>query len=236
MAYGIIKSPLLVRATPSYFKTVSGTPAGLNIVTDITLEAWINLTTLPSGNTYGVIAHPNNSGSSAGAYNFRIFESGGTQSIHFVRSNAGTQIISANWSPSTGIWYHIAVTHNTSTGAAVIYVDGSSIGTATNATVGDGDSSPTFVGMNGPGLEHPMNGRTSLVRIWSVVRTQAEIAANMCVVFGQAMTNMEAEWTLDDVLTDNSTNSNSLTNVNSVVFASNVPSVCFPFVPQMNII
>lgn len=44
----------------------------------------------------------------------------------------GTDAISAAWSPSTNTWYHIAVVRSGT--SLVMYVDGTSIGSATNST------------------------------------------------------------------------------------------------------
>lgn len=222
-SYALTQSPLLVAATPSYFSTATSI-AALNITGDITLEAWIKITSLPSDRAT-IIGR--NTGGAYKTYNFEIEKSGANYNLRLVRSLAGTPttiVSKASWNPSLATWYHVAATHNTTTGAAEIIIGGVSAATATVTGTSDADNASTFVGTAGFGAS--FDGRISLARIWNIKRSESEIAANVCTVFGAPATGLQAEWSLNNVLTDGSGNGSTLTNVSSVVFAVDTPSTC----------
>lgn len=225
-AYSITKSPLLVAATPSYFLTASN-PANLNITGDITIEAWVKFTSMPSDRA-NLVGKPNAAGTGYSTYNFELEKNGANYDLRLVMDSGGVFAVDyLSWNPSTNVWYHVAVTRVSSSGAYKFYVDGvevaSGTGTSGNTT---GDTSAVYLGRFGDGTPLQLDGRLSLVRIWNTVRTGIQINDNKCNVFGTATTNMQAEWSLDDVLTDASGNGYTLTNVNSVAFAVDTPSLC----------
>lgn len=224
MAYGLTKSPLCVAATPSYFKT-GASPTGLSITGNITIEAWIKINSLPADRA-NIVAH--NTGAYK-EYSLEIEKSDANYNLRLVRSLSDTPTLivqKASWNPSTGIYYHVATTHNPSTGAANIVVDGTEIATATQTGTVDSTTAEVTIGTFSTSEILSFDGRISLVRIWDTVRSVSDLNTNKCNVFGSAQTNMQAEWSLDNVLTDASGNGNTLTNVNSVVFATDTPSVC----------
>jgi hypothetical protein len=133
---------------------------------------------------------------------------------------------------STGTWYHMGFTFSGSGLANEVkfYVNGTQTGT-TDAAGGTGVFSGTSA--FAIGCENPsgtpgdfFDGRQVLTRVWKgVVRTEAEIAASMCTLLGTT-TGLSGEWSLDNTLNDNSGNSLTLTNNNSVTFGADVPSIC----------
>lgn len=76
-----------------------------------------------------------------------------------------TQLFSQSWSPSTGIWYHIAATRS---GTSLrVFVDGTQLGTTvTNSTSLNGSTSPLVVGgLYFGGYLQPLNGYIDDLRI-----------------------------------------------------------------------
>lgn len=227
MAYGLTQSPLLVAASSQEFTAADS--ASLSITSNITIEMWVKFTTTPSsGQQWGFAGiYPGASGTDH-AYLTYIQNEGGTLKLVWNCTNGSTEReVKVNWTPSTGVWYHIAVT--VSGGTVTWYVDGTSQG---SGTIPDGITSwnnstyPLEIGSYLTGATaRCFNGRISLVRIWSVVRTQPQIAAALCSVLGSTA-NLAAEWTLNNTLNDNSGNGNTLTNVNSVTFGTDTPAVC----------
>ena len=229
MAYGLTQSPLLVAATPSYFNTATSI-AALGITGDITGEAWVNFASMPADRAT-IFGKNNAAGDGYATYAFELLKSGANYDLRVVMSISGTPeavVSKTSWNPSTGTWYHVAFTRVSSTGACVITIDGVSAATNTSTT-GATDASTAALtigrfGTGGTGLS--FDGRVSLVRVWDVQRSVATILANMCTVYGTATTNMQGEWSLDNVLTDASGNASTLTNVGTVVFATDTPSTC----------
>ncbi len=87
--------------------------------------------------------------------------------------------IYSNASINDGTWKHVAVTRTKSTGAMAIYINGvlDQTGTSSNRLSLLAPSSLRFGGMQ-TGVNY-FNGALDDIRIWYVVRTQAQIAANM---------------------------------------------------------
>jgi len=87
--------------------------------------------------------------------------------------------IYSNASINDGTWKHVAVTRTKSTGAMAIYINGvlDQTGTSSNRLSLSAPSSLRFGGMQ-TGVNY-FNGALDDIRIWYVVRTQAQIAANM---------------------------------------------------------
>lgn len=228
MAYGLTQSALLVAATPSYFNTGTSI-SSLDITGDITVEAWIKISSLPSDRAT-IIGKANAAGDGYGSYNLEIQKTGADFNLRAVlafSASPESPVSKLAWNPSTGVWYHVAYTRVSSTGACEIVIDGASAATGTSTTgAADASTSSLFIGRFGAATSLPFDGRVSLVRVWNVQRSAATISANMCNVFGTATTNMQAEWSLNNVVTDASGNGSTLTNVNSVTFGVDTPGTC----------
>lgn len=119
----------------------------------------------------------------------------------------------------TNTWYHIALTYNSKNGAVAIYVNGckmleatKSLGTI-NLTNGD-----FYIGRSYEDSRY-LCGNISEVRIWNVVRTQEEIAANAYYVDPHTE-GLVAYWKLDDMSTnvvrDYTANGNNGTAKNTI--------------------
>ena len=240
MAYGLTKSPLLVAATPSFFYTATSI-AALDITGDITIEAWVKFTSMPADRA-DIIAKSNAAKSAYTTYHLELEKNGANYDLRMLVDVGGVlQVVDKlSWNPSTGVWYHVAATRVSATGVQKIIIDGVEAASATNTTgAAVASTSALTIGNFAPDTTNlPFDGRISLVRVWNVVRTATQISDNKCTVYGTATTNMQGEWSLNDVLTDASGNASTLTNSGSVVFATDTPSVCAvsTFIPQIIII
>lgn len=123
----------------------------------------------------------------------------------------------------TNTWYHIALTYDSSTGAVIIYVNGrklleasKSLGTV-NLTYDD-----FYIGRSYEDSRY-LSGNIAEVRIWNVVRTQDQIAANAYYVAPESE-GLVAYWKLDDMSTnvvkDYTANGNDGTAKNTLTWQS----------------
>lgn len=224
MAYGLTKSALFVRASSQQLSDASST--GLTLTGAFTLECWIKFTSIPAGNSF---IYNRSDGSGVGYYMY--FNS--TQGMHLgcgATTVTGTDLPVA-WSPSTGVWYHVAYTLS-ALGVTTFYVNGVSQGGNTGYLLAGVATATVFIGSQGGGTY--WDGNISLMRVWNTNLSGATISANMCNVYGTTTTNMQAEWSLNNVLTDASGNGNTLTNTNAVTFPTDTPSTCTPPIPNSN--
>lgn len=98
--------------------------------------------------------------------------------LAFGVGNTDYSIIS-NANINDGTWKHIAVTRTKSSGAIAIYINGVLDKTGTCSNYGTLNA-PSFVRLGGmQTATNYFNGSLDDIRFWNVVRTQAQIAANM---------------------------------------------------------
>jgi len=120
----------LASASSQYFSIPDFSQTGLGLNSSYTYAGWIKFASLPSLNQYYAIQYK---------YHCGTYTCPG-ESIAF-GSNSGTYQINAgwcapdvsgngctygniNWTPTTGVWYHIAVTFNLSTETIQVYING----------------------------------------------------------------------------------------------------------------
>lgn len=119
----------------------------------------------------------------------------------------------------TNKWYHIALTYDSSNGAVIIYVNGKKMLEDTkNLGTIDLTSGEFYLGRSYEDSRY-LAGNMSEVRIWNVVRSQEEIAANPYYVDPHSE-GLVAYWKLDDMstnevkdYTDNGNNGTSKTEL-----------------------
>lgn len=222
MAYGLTQSPLLVRATPSFFRAADS--ASLSATGDRTIETWVNF--VSTNNTMYLFDSRENTTGFNG-YGFYLGGAGTQLHLQTVIAGGVGNDVNVAWTPSTGTWYHVAVTYAVTGFNVKFYVNGVQQGaTQTGSAYTDNTSNKILGGdSGGNGTGANLDARLSLMRNWNEERSAANILANMCNVLG-ATTNLNAEWTLDNSTSDNSGNTNTLTNVNTVAFAANLPGTC----------
>lgn len=224
MAYGLTKSLELNSASTEY--ATANDSASLSITGNLTMEGWVYLLSAPgSGVQYTFGAKYTSTGNQRG-YSFYYYNNAGTLQLGFTNSSTGANAAAAtlNYTLSTTTWTHVAMVYTASTGNVEFFVGGSSVGTGSGALTSIFDNTALFqLGRENTG--NYFDGYLNLFRVWSTTRTGTQINNEKCNVLGSTA-NLSAEWTLDNVYTDNSGNSNTLTAVNSPVFVTSTPSTC----------
>lgn len=228
MAYGLTQS-YDQEAGSSQYSTAADS-ASLSVTGNLTLEGWLKLETAPtSGNTQTIYDKDTNTGSQRG-YWLRYQNVAGTYKFELGISSAGSgrSVATINYTLTEGTWTHVAAVYTAATGGYELFINGSSVGTASGLDTSIFNNTAVFVlgaVLDSGSYSQHFDGRFSLVRVWAEARSGANILANICNVLG-AGGNLKAEWTLDNVYTDNSGNSNTLTGVNTPTFAADLPSTC----------
>ncbi len=229
MAYGLTQS-MHVETASSEYATVTSHTFGIAQLATISIEGWFKFDSLPAtGTIYGICTV----GWTNQGVHLWYENVGGVYYLRFYQHTWGTETRLASYTITlnTGQWYHIACTKNGNSGASngILYLDGVQVATATmNLTGGAGKAVNSLIGgtYNNGSFMYYSTGNMSLFRVWSTVRTQAQIADNKCTVFGAAESGMRAEYSLDNVYTDASGNAYTLTAVNTPTFEAETPSTC----------
>ena len=144
----------------------------------------------------------------------------GENELQIARSSGG------NW--TTGVtfnaneWYHVAVTYNTSTGSAKVYVNGSlKAENKSFATSAVNLSSYCYISRSYDDSRY-IQGWLSDLRVWNVERTAEQIAANKDNLTGDT-TGLMGHWKMDEgsgnTVVDYSGNGNNLTAAYNITWA-----------------
>lgn len=226
--YDLTKSLDLESTSSQYALRADGTE--LSFTGDFTIEGWINIESLATDEGFK-LASKWTTGGSQRSYMFGVTDISGARNLRLNVSDtgenaAGGQKDSGTETLTDGTWYHVAVVYD-NTGDAEFFINGVSVGTGTGMPTSVLDGTAVLnVGAFDAGGGQFMDGKVSLLRIWNDKRTEAELATNMCNVFGTAEAGMVGEWSLNDVYTDASGNGLTLTSSGSPVFATDVPAAC----------
>jgi hypothetical protein len=197
--------------------------ASLSITGAITLQAWIKRES--TGAVQTILSKWNTTGNQR-SYELRFMAD---DTIQVRLSDDGTASTSAATSDTivdTSAFHHVAVSINVPAGTYQFVIDGS------NSQSGSGLSTSIFnstaklgIGGEDQGTDTPVNPFDGLLdepRIYNTNRSTASIAGDYLQEITD-MTNVAGYWKLNNTLTDESGNANTLTNLNSAVFSTTVP-------------
>jgi hypothetical protein len=198
----------LVVASSQYLSIADASQTGLDFSTTLSFSLWVKFASLPASNTEYSLITKDDLGSNR-QYNFTLYNAGGTPGIYvelFQLTSSIYDEIHYNWTPSTGVWYHLAFTVNTANAAATevtFYIDGVNVG---NGTVGNNGGitaidNKAAVFMIGNRSSSYFNGMIDDVGAFSRVLSNVEIST----LYGA-----QAYWRFEDNAND-SKNSNNLT-------------------------
>ena len=210
----------LVRASQMSARITDGAQTGYDITGDITLEAWVRFATL-------------------GTFQYFLCKSGTTHTGYRLKMNfngdfavdfslTGAAHIGVVHTPSpainTGEWNHYAATRASATGAVEMYINGQPVKSSTVTAGAMHNNSEDFsLGDDSTVASNfALDGDIDEARVWSVVRTPAEILASYDKEVDPTSAGLQGNYRLDD-LTDETANGNDLTGTNSPTFTSAVP-------------
>lgn len=198
--------------------------SSIAVTGSMTLECWIKTSTT------GVDMDIDSKQGSGTTRSWRFFISSNVLvGVVNQTANGSTQSqTTGSVSVTGGTWIHIAMTFDSSTKLVALFEnDTQDAGEAVNS------SSATSINNSGSSVQlgtvqsgaNDFNGKLFLCRVWNVHLSAATLAANNCTDLG-VTANLQAEWTLDNTLNDDSGNSFTLTNVGSATFAADIPAAC----------
>lgn len=169
---------------------VASTSTSLVINGDITLEAWVNPTTI-TASTMEVVSKPN--GTNPASYMLRL-ENGKASFFRGTGAASLGNVLATN-AVTANAWHHIAVVMS---GTGVThYLDGATNGTGTiNGTPADSGTSPG-IGRRITDGSVPFSGLIDEIRVWNVARTSTQIANNYNIQLTGSESGLQAYWPLN---------------------------------------
>ncbi|HEX9608797.1 MAG TPA: LamG domain-containing protein [Candidatus Paceibacterota bacterium] len=221
----------LEKDSSQYLSISDASQTGLDITSDISMEAWIKLESLPVTDTAAPIAGKSlNTGDQRGYSLYIDAPSGQANRLVFFYSDDGTGSLSftldaADVTLTPGNWYHVAATADVSAKDIDLYLNGdllSDTNVFSNATSIYNNSAPFELGRRDSTNER-FDGLIDDVRIWNDIRTESEIQDNMYEALTGSESNLVGYWMLNGTSTDATSNGNDLTNNNSASYVSEFP-------------
>ncbi|MCC6683404.1 MAG: PEP-CTERM sorting domain-containing protein [Phycisphaeraceae bacterium] len=152
-------------------------PTTVDVVTSVTISAWINPTTFRAGTGASSSSHIFGDLNSEMLFRHQTSTAGPGQLLFFYDSAAGNQnVLTPTVVLSTGVWQHVAATMN---GVDIaLYVNGiqvHSINTGLNADVKDSGGS-YFIGRYDTNTARDFDGLIDDVGLWTSAKSAEEIA------------------------------------------------------------
>jgi len=165
-------------------------------VSDLTVEAWVNFSTVPGASYSTIVAKPLGTGT---ADSFTLwYQSGGLYAG--ANPTSPSNAIGLTWAPTLGRWYHVALTYEQTTRAQKLYVDGALVASGTAPSDPFYDSHPFFIGGD---VDYGtpsgfFSGAIDEVRIWRSVRAIEEIGGDLRTCTPGAFDGLAAYFPFDE--------------------------------------
>lgn len=213
-----------------YLKITDANQTGLDITGDLTVEAWVKPESVPSANFYTIASKWSQDGSNRSwLFDYHDSDDDGNPTIRVITSSDGanSNVGEIAQDLGTGTWKHVAMVYDASEGEAEIFVDGSSIGTMTGLHTSLADTGADFrlgaIVNSTPADANFWDGKMDEVRIFNDKRTSTEISNNKDKHISGSTANLQGYWRLNNDFTDETSNGNDLTDVNTVPFSTDTP-------------
>lgn len=216
----------LEAGSSQYASIADASQTGLDITGNLTIECWVKFETTPgSGSLFGIVSKFNQN--SERAYLLALHNDGGTLKLRFVHStdSDAESAATVDWTPSTGTWYHVAVTFEAASADVKFYVDtaqqGATQNTAANSIANTAAAFALGCFFDGSGnATQFFDGLIDEVAVYNAI---ADIATldNQADKSGRA--NLQGYWKLNNDYEDATANNNDLTATGSPVFSNDAP-------------
>lgn len=203
--------------TDDYLAILDGDQTSLEGMSDITMEAWVNLESVPPLDNTQVQVISKDRGGIERQYYISFQKTGSTDEISArFQTVSGPSTAIYAWTPILDTWFHIATTRDATTGEVRVFLNGTQYGATHFGTVGsiEADSIADFhIGARdstGGDIQH-LNGLVDEVRVWNTIRSQTEINENKNVKLLGTEAGLVGYWNFDDGFNDETANDNDLT-------------------------
>jgi hypothetical protein len=195
-------------------------PTGISFVDDYTLEAWVYLDSYAT-DYQGIISRRD-----ADVSGFSLSISANGQIEVASLNSSAYRLVQTYQSIPLNKWTHVAATVDLSGGTWITYIDGVQVTNYMFATTGTVSAiiqpaQPIVLGSRKSSTQL-LTGKVANARVWSTIRTAAEIRDNMNKENPASTTGLVAHYKGNGSWNDSSTNANHLTAVGGAVnsFAS----------------
>lgn len=221
----------LASASTQYLYRNDADQTGLDITGNMTIEAWVKFTTHVANQF--IVAKSTATGNQRG-YAFS-WQTGNILAFSASVDGITQPETSVAFTPTDGVWYHLAVVYTAAGGTADFYVNGVQQGAQQSGlpTSQVNNTAQFDIGAANAGVTGPMNATIDEVRVWNTTRTAAQILANKSLELEGTTSGLAGYWKLENVYTDSTANGNTVTAANAPTFTTAVPfgyQLSFPLI------
>lgn len=217
------KSIDLEKDSTQYLNIANASQTGLSISGAHTLQFWFKAESLAS------LGYLIRRGNASNDLNYGVYVNT-NGSMVYRRSASGTleEAVTTTGLISTGTWYFIIATFDTTNGM-VLYINNVSRGTDATTTNSDTQSAHFALGArnNAGSVDLPFDGLMDEAVVWndlrgSTERSEAYNSGDGKIYVGDEA-NMQGYWRLEDDLLDTTSNNNDLSAPNGSAYSTDVP-------------
>jgi len=158
----------------------------------LTIEAWVNIRSWPQG-YYTILDKYEQTGDWGWVFGVQ----NGSGGLSFWSGN--NVRATADITPSTGVWHHIAVTYDHAANQVRFYLDGQLIATkASPGVLTDTTGEPAYIGFSPSGGDEYSDGPIAELRLWNRALTTGEIQANYSTAPTGSESGLVGLWRFDE--------------------------------------
>jgi len=166
------------RSNTEYLSILDSAQTGLDLSGSMSFSFWYNPESLPNNSAGQFYHYILNKWSGGGNLSYEVrYMNEGTRQLAFFTSTNGTAINADsryNVTLTTGVWYHIVVTYDSSTGSVKWYVDGSNVETDTTNSGAVKNGTAGFL-FSGSASSVALDGLLDEVSVFSRVLSSDEV-------------------------------------------------------------
>lgn len=216
----------LERDSGQYLSLTDASQFGLDFLTELTLEAWVRMKSLPGIDEEFYIISKSN-GSDIG-YGLALQRSAGGQlQLMFEIAEfqaSGKELFRNDWDPIVDTWYHVAARFDGASNQVKFFVDGIQQGPTRTTTINTThDTALDFAVGGRDGGAKTFDGLMDEVRVWDVARTPSEIHADRYEQLMGTEPGLAGYWRLNGDFLDETSNLNDLSNNGGATYSPDTP-------------
>jgi len=157
-----------------YLSITDANQSGLDITGDLTICAWLKVESNPANGFNPIVSKLT---SASRSYLFDITNGNTIRFYYSTNGSTSNYSVSKSWTPTAGVWYHVALVFDASAGQGEFFVDGSSLGTSTAGGTSLHNGTADFEIGGNTGFSRSFDGLIDEVGIWNAKLSSADIAA-----------------------------------------------------------
>lgn len=211
----------LESSSSQYAYITDANQTGLDLTSTFTLEGWIKFESFLSLWNWFIFKANSSLSADQRSYFFGYYHSDTSLRLGIYNGTKNNQS-QVSWKPELDTWYHVAVTFDSN--QVKFFVNGSQQGTTQTNTYSSANNGSADFNFGTDKTTGYTDGKFDDWRVWNVVRTPTEIAANYQKELVGNESGLVGYWKFNNNAEDTTSNNNDLTLSGSPSYSTDVPT------------